>query len=119
MIADTGEVVCEAFALEEKLNLPSERLLSVIGAGAAGSWFLRHRGKTMLEDSFDVDFKLSLLLKDLTICRALAQELNVNRPMVEAAITDYRKLVGLGDRDNHISGLVRLKRGTNTIQCEH
>jgi len=111
MIAGIAEAVCEALALSEKLNLPSERLLSVIDAGAAGSWFLGHRGQTMLEDRFDVGFKLSLLLKDLLICQTLAQELDISMPTVDAAINDYRKLVELGDGDHDISGLIRLKRG--------
>ena len=111
MIAGIAESVCEGLALGEKLNLPSERLLSVVGAGAAGSWFLEHRGKTMLASEFDVGFKLSLLLKDLLICRTLAQELDISLPTVEAAITDYRELVSLGDGDHDISGLIRLKRG--------
>ncbi len=111
MIAGIAEAVCEGLALSEKLNLPSERLLSVVGAGAAGSWFLGHRGQTMLENQFDVGFKLSLLLKDLQICQTLAQELDISLPTVEAAINDYRKLVELGDGDHDISGLIRLKRG--------
>ena len=111
MIAGIAEAVCEALALGEKLNLPSERLLSIVRAGAAGSWFLEHRGQTMLENSFDVGFKLSLLLKDLLICQTLAQELDISMPTVEAAIKDYRTLVELGDGDNDISGLIRLKRG--------
>ena len=113
MIAGIAGAVCEALALSEKLNLPSERLLSIVSAGAAGSWFLEHRGKSMLENSFDVGFKLSLLLKDLLICRELAQELDVSIPTVEAAIKDYRTLVELGDGDNDISGLIRLKRGVD------
>ena len=110
MIAGIAEAVCEALALGEKLNLPSERLLSVVGAGAAGSWFLAHRGETMLKNEFDVGFKLSLLLKDLLICKSLAQELNITLPTTEAAIADYRELVALGDGDHDISGLIRLKR---------
>lgn len=113
MIAGIAEAVCEALALAEKLNLPSERLLSIVSAGAAKSWFLEHRGRSMLENSFDVGFKLSLLLKDLLICQELAQELNISLPTVEAAIKDYRDLVELGDGDHDISGLIRLKRGTD------
>jgi len=111
MVAGIAEAVCEALALGEKLNLPSERLISIVSAGAAGSWFLDHRGRTMLDNSFDVGFKLSLLLKDLLICQSLAQDLNILLPTVEAAIRDYRKLVELGDGDHDISGLIRLKRG--------
>ncbi len=113
MIAGIAEAVCEALALAEKLNLPAERLLSVVSAGAARSWFLERRGQTMLDSSFDVGFKLSLLLKDLLICRDLAQDLNISLPTVEAAIRDYRELVELGDGDHDISGLIRLKRGLN------
>ena len=113
MIAGIAEAVCEALALAEKLNLPAERLLSVVGAGAAGSWFLSHRGKTMLENRFDVGFKLSLLHKDLLICQALAQELDISMPTVEAATRDYRALVDRGDGDHDISGLIRLKRGAD------
>jgi 3-hydroxyisobutyrate dehydrogenase len=64
----------------------------------------------MLANEFDVGFKLSLLLKDLLICRTLAQELDISLPIVETAIADYRELVQLGDGDNDISGLIRLKR---------
>jgi 3-hydroxyisobutyrate dehydrogenase len=113
MIAGIAESVCEGLALAEKLNLPSERLLAVVGAGAASSWFLEHRGQSMLENHFDVGFKLSLLLKDLLICQSLAQELDISVPTVKAAIEDYRVLVELGDGDHDISGLIRLKRNTD------
>ncbi|MGD9264237.1 MAG: NAD(P)-dependent oxidoreductase [Lysobacterales bacterium] len=113
IVAGIAEAVCEALALAEKLNLPSERLLSVLGAGAAGSWFLQHRGQSMLEDEFDVGFKLSLLLKDLRICKSLARELDIPVPTVEAAIRDYAALVEMGDGDHDISGLIRLKRNGN------
>jgi len=116
MIAGIAEAVCAALALGEKLKLPSERLLSVVGAGAAGSWFLEHRGNSILENQFVVGFKLSLLLKDLLICRTLAQELYISLPTVESAISDYRTLVEPGDGDNDISGLIRLKRDTEGLQ---
>lgn len=111
MIAGVAEGVCEALALGEKLNLPKQRLLTVVGAGAADSWFLGHRGQTMLNNEFNVGFKLSLLLKDLLICQSLAQDLDISLPTVEAAIKDYSVLVDLGDGDHDISGLIRLKRG--------
>ena len=34
-----NEAVCEVVSLSEKLNQPSERLLSVVGEGIAGNWF--------------------------------------------------------------------------------
>jgi len=105
-----AEAVCEALALSEKLNLPSERLLSVLCGGAADSWFLRHRGQSMLENRFETGFKLSLLLKDLKIIRELARELNIHMYTTDAAIGDYEVLVAAGDGDNDISGLIKRKR---------
>lgn len=110
IIAGIAEGVCEALALSEKLNLPSQRLLSVLGAGAAGSWFLEHRGASMLENRFDTGFKPALLLKDLKIVRELARDLDIELNTVDAAIRDYEALIEGGNEDNDISGLIRLKR---------
>ncbi len=110
IVAGVAEAVCEALALSEKLNLPSERLLTVLGAGAAGSWFLEHRGHSMLQDRFEQGFKLELLLKDLKIIRTLARELDISMTTVENAISEYQQLVDAGDGDNDISGLIKLKR---------
>ena len=110
IVGGVAEAVCEALALSEKLNLPSERLLSVLGSGAADGWFLRHRGLSMLENQFEKGFKQSLLLKDLRIVQSLARELNISLPVVESAIEDYQQLVAVGEGDNDISGLIRHKR---------
>ncbi len=118
IVAGLAEAVCEALALSEKLNLPSERLLSVLTAGAADSWFLRHRGQSMLENRFETGFKLSLLLKDLKIIQSLARNLNINLNTVDAAINDYEKLVTAGDGNNDISGLIRRKRAQMSVADE-
>lgn len=110
IVGGVAEAVCEAFALAEKLNLPQERLLSVLCSGAADSWFLRHRGQSMLENRFEKGFKQSLLLKDLEIIRRLARELDISLPVVESAARDYAELVAAGEGDNDISGLIRKKR---------
>ena len=110
IVGGIAEAVCEALALAEKLNLPPERLLSVLGAGAASSWFLEHRGASMLEDRFDEGFKLSLLLKDLKIIQKLAQDLDIQMGVVESAIADFERLVAAGEGNHDISGLIRLKR---------
>jgi len=110
IVAGVAEAVCEAMALSEKLNLPRERLLSVLTSGAADGWFLRHRGLSMLESRFEKGFKQSLLLKDLRIVEELARELDIALPLVRAAIQDYADLVTRGQGDNDISGLIVKKR---------
>lgn len=110
IVAGVAEAVCEALWLGEQLNLPRERLLSVLSSGAADGWFLRHRGLSMLEGRFEKGFKQSLLLKDLEIVQALARELDITMPVVDHAARDYAELVAAGDGNNDISGLIRLKR---------
>jgi len=110
MVGGIAEAVCEGLALAEKLNLPSQRLLSVLVAGAAGSWFLEHRGQTMLENRFQPGFKSALLLKDLRICESLARELDIQMPMVELTRRDYERLVEKGAGEQDTSALIELKR---------
>jgi 3-hydroxyisobutyrate dehydrogenase len=110
MVAGITEAVCEALAFGEKLGLPRERLLGVLGAGAANSWFLEKRGASMLEERFDSGFKLGLLHKDLGIVRAMAQRLGARLPVVDAAFADYQTLLDEGRFDEEISALIRLKR---------
>ena len=110
LVAGIAETVCEALALAEQLNLPQARLIKVLSSGAANSWFLEHRGKTMLADEFKPGFKSSLLLKDLGICTKLAHELNTVLPVTELAQRDYTELVTAGDGDSDTSSLIKLKR---------
>ncbi len=110
MVAGIAEAVCEALAFGEKLGLPRERLLGVLGAGAANSWFLEKRGASMLEERFDSGFKLGLLHKDLGIVRAMAKRLGAHLPVVDAAFADYQALLDEGRFDEEISALIRLKR---------
>lgn len=119
IVAGVAEAVCEALALAEQLNLPRERLLSVLSSGAADSWFLRHRGVSMLDNSFDKGFKQSLLLKDLQIVHTLARELDISMPVVDSAIRDYTALVACGEGDNDISGLIRHKRAKKDLKTGH
>jgi len=110
MVAGINEAVCEALAFSEKLNLPSERLIEVLSAGAAGNWFLDHRGRTMLADNFEPGFKCGLLLKDLRICDGLARELDMSLPVTASALEDYRVIVEEGGFDDDTSALIRRKR---------
>ena len=110
LVAGIAEAVCEGLALAEHLGLPPERLLSLLESGAAGNWFLEHRGRSMLADRFDEGFKLSLLVKDLEICHRVADESSARLPLTEMALADYRRCLERGDGDKDISALIRLKR---------
>ncbi|MBY6204799.1 NAD(P)-dependent oxidoreductase [Halomonas denitrificans] len=110
IVAGIAEAVCEALALVEKLDLPADDMLELLGGGAAGNWFLDKRGRTMLADSFETGFEPALLLKDLKICRALADEAGLESTVLPGAIADYQRLVDGGETGRDISALIRLKR---------
>jgi 3-hydroxyisobutyrate dehydrogenase len=110
MVAGIAEAVCESLALMEKLDLPRESMLEILSGGAAGSWFLDKRGRTMLADEFEVGFAPALLLKDLKICRALCEQAGFDSGVLKLALPDYQKVLEAGETGRDISALIRHKR---------
>lgn len=110
MVAGIAEAVCESLALMERLELPRESMLELLAGGAAGSWFLDKRGRTMLEDSFETGFEPKLMLKDLKICDHLCREAGFESVVLTQALTDYRALIDTGETGRDISALFRHKR---------
>jgi 3-hydroxyisobutyrate dehydrogenase len=111
MAAGINQAVTEALAFGESLGLDMDKAVDVISRGAAGNWFLEHRGKTMLAGSFTPGFKLSLHHKDLLICRAMAsQACGAYLPLVEMTLIHYQRLMDEGHGEEDISALFRLKQ---------
>lgn len=111
MAAGINQAVTEALAFGESLGLDMDKVVDVVAAGAAGNWFVQHRGKTMLKGIFEPGFKLSLHHKDLEICQRMASEASgASLPMVEMTLIHYRRLMDEGHGDEDISALFRLKQ---------
>lgn len=109
-MAGLNQAVTEALAFAESQDLPLDRVIDVLGGGAAASWFLAHRGPTMTHGEYPLGFKVSLHQKDLEICRQMASERSVRLPLVEMTLLHYRRLIEAGHSDEDISALHRLKR---------
>lgn len=110
MAAGINQAVTEALAFGAAQGLNMDKVIDVIAGGAADNWFLRHRGKTMMQGIFQPGFKLALHHKDLTICRRMAEQSGVACPLTEATLNDYAQLMQQGHGDEDISALYRLKR---------
>ena len=111
MCAGVNQAVTEALAFGEAMGLDMHKVVDVVARGAAGNWFLDHRGKTMLVDDNDTGFKLNLHHKDLTICKAMLEGLDkVSLPLVDTTLNQYEQLMEQGYGDEDISALYRLKR---------
>jgi 3-hydroxyisobutyrate dehydrogenase len=111
MAAGINQAVSEALAFAAALELPLEKVIEVVGSGAAGNWFLQHRGPTMTHGNYEPGFRVALHHKDLAICKQMAEQFDVALPMVEMTLIHYRRLMeaGLGDLD--ISALHHEKQG--------
>jgi 3-hydroxyisobutyrate dehydrogenase len=109
MAAGINQAVTEALAFGQAMGLPMDKVLDVVGSGAAANWFLEHRGKSMLEGRFAPGFKLSLHHKDLVICREMVGNAAA-LPVTEMTIADYERLMQQGSEEEDISALLRVKQ---------
>jgi 3-hydroxyisobutyrate dehydrogenase len=101
MAAGINQAVSEALAFAAALELPLDKVIEVVGSGAAGNWFLTHRGPTMARGNYEPGFRVALHHKDLAICKQMAEQFGVALPVVEMTLIHYRRLMeaGLGDLD--------------------
>ena len=111
MAAGINQAVTEALAFATALELPMDKVIEVVGSGAAGNWFLEHRGHSMTQGQFDPGFRVALHHKDLAICKQMAEQFDVALPMIEMTLIHYRRLMEAGFGDEDISALFREKRG--------
>ncbi|NIN61109.1 MAG: NAD(P)-dependent oxidoreductase [Gammaproteobacteria bacterium] len=111
MAAGLNQAVTDALAFGQAMGLNMDRVIDVVSTGAAGNWFLSHRGKTMLADRYEPGFKLGLHHKDLTICRSMLQKITeASLPTLEMTLGHYQRLIDEGYGDEDISALFRLKK---------
>jgi 3-hydroxyisobutyrate dehydrogenase len=109
MAAGINQAVTEALAFAKAQNLALDKVIEVISGGAAGNWFLQHRGPTMSQGTFAPGFKLALHHKDLLICRQMAEQTGASVTLIDMTIADYEQLMAKGHGDEDISALYRLK----------
>lgn len=110
-VAGIAQAVSEALAFAEAEGLPLDKVIDVVGSGAAGSWFMSHRGPNMAAGRYPLGFKVALHDKDLKIVQQMTAARGVQLPVVEMTRLHYRRLLESGHGDEDISSLHRLKRG--------
>jgi 3-hydroxyisobutyrate dehydrogenase len=111
MAAGINQAVTEALAFAQALGLPMDKVIEVVGSGAAGNWFLDHRGASMTAGNFEPGFRVALHHKDLVICKQMAEQFDVALPVIEMTLIHYRRLMAAGFGDEDISALFREKQG--------
>ena len=96
------------FGLREGLDM--KRVLDLLSQGAAGSWQMQHRGKTMADGSFNFGFAVDLMRKDLRIC--LEEAKRNGAPLSVARLVDgyYAEIQDMGGGRWDTSALIRRLR---------
>jgi 3-hydroxyisobutyrate dehydrogenase-like beta-hydroxyacid dehydrogenase len=109
-IAGLLQGLSEGLAFAQKAGLDGEAVLDVIGKGAAGSWQMENRGKTMLADAFDFGFAVDWMRKDLGICLAEANLNGASLPATALIDQFYKDVQGLGGGRWDTSSLIKRLR---------
>jgi 3-hydroxyisobutyrate dehydrogenase-like beta-hydroxyacid dehydrogenase len=109
-IAGLMQGLSEALAFGKKAGLDGEAVVEVISQGAAGSWQMMNRHKTMLAGNFDFGFAVDWMRKDLGICLATANEIGASLPVTALVDQFYKDVQIMGGGRHDTSSLIRRLR---------
>jgi 3-hydroxyisobutyrate dehydrogenase len=110
-IAGLVQALSEGIHFGKKAGLDVEAVLDVISKGAAQSWQMENRGKTMNQGKFDFGFAVDWMRKDLSICLAEARRNGAHLPVTALVDQFYSEVQKMGGRRWDTSSLIaRLDR---------
>jgi 3-hydroxyisobutyrate dehydrogenase len=110
-IAGLVQGLAEAIHFGKKSGLDIEAVLDVISKGAAGSWQMENRGKTMNAGKFDFGFAVDWMRKDLDICLTEARRNGAHLPVTALVDQFYSEVQKMGGKRWDTSSLIaRLDR---------
>ncbi len=106
-IAGLLQGLSEAIAFGQQAGLDMPLVLDVIGKGAAQSWQLDNRGKTMVDGKFDFGFAVDWMRKDLGLVLDEARRNGAKMPVTALVDQFYGDVQALGGRRWDTSSLIR------------
>jgi len=109
-VASVVQGLAEGLAFALRAGLDAERVLDVISKGAAQSWQMENRGKTMVADKFDFGFAVDWMRKDLAICLDEARSNGAALPVTAVLDQFYGRIQARGGGRWDTSSLIRLLR---------
>ena len=106
-IAGVLQGLSEGLRFAQAADLDLDKVLEAISGGAAQSWQMENRWKTMSEDKFDFGFAIDWMRKDLGLALAEAERNGAQLPMTELVDSYYAEVVEMGGGRQDTSALVR------------
>jgi 3-hydroxyisobutyrate dehydrogenase len=111
-IAGVVQGLAEALNFARKAGLDVATVVDTISKGAAQSWQMENRWKTMNDGKFDFGFAVEWMRKDLRICLQEARNNGAELPVAALVDQFYADVVGMGGKRWDTSSLIaRLNRG--------
>jgi len=105
-IAGLVQGLSEGIAFAEKAGLDADLVLDVISKGAAQSWQMENRGKTMHQRKFDFGFAVDWMRKDLGICIKEAKRNGARLPVTQVVLGYYDDVSKAGGNRYDTSSLI-------------
>ena len=105
-IAGLVQALSEGIAFAEHAKLDPLLVLDVISKGAAQSWQMENRGKTMTERKFDFGFAVDWMRKDLGICLEEAKRNGAKLPVTQVVAGYYDEVSKSGGKRWDTSSLI-------------
>jgi 3-hydroxyisobutyrate dehydrogenase-like beta-hydroxyacid dehydrogenase len=109
-VAGLVQGLAESIAFGTAAGLDMKQVLEVIGKGAAQSWQMDNRGKTMVDDQFDFGFAVDWMRKDLSLCLDEARRNGATLPVTSLVDQFYADVQRMGGNRWDTSSLVRRLR---------
>jgi len=109
-IAGLVQGLSEAIAFGQRAGLDMNQVLDVIGKGAAQSWQLDNRGKTMVADKFDFGFAVDWMRKDLGLVLDEAKRNGARLPVTALVDQFYADVQQMGGNRWDTSSLIKRLR---------
>jgi 3-hydroxyisobutyrate dehydrogenase-like beta-hydroxyacid dehydrogenase len=106
-IAGLVQGLSEAIAFGEKAGLDMNQVLDVIGKGAAQSWQMDNRGKTMVANKFDFGFAVDWMRKDLGLVLDEARRNGARLPVTALVDQFYADVQQMGGKRWDTSSLIK------------
>ena len=106
-IASLVQGLSEGLAFAQKAGLDAKLVVDCISKGAAGSWQMENRGKTMADDEFDFGFAVEWMRKDLGIALEEAKSNGALLPVTAVVDQFYAEVIAMGGKRWDTSSLIR------------
>ncbi|TAH10283.1 MAG: NAD(P)-dependent oxidoreductase [Curvibacter sp.] len=106
-IAGLVQGLSEAIAFGQKAGLDMNQVIDVIGKGAAQSWQMDNRGKTMVADKFDFGFAVDWMRKDLGLVLDEAKRNGARLPVTALVDQFYADVQHMGGQRWDTSSLIK------------